>query len=451
MPDGGNVAELIEKLGKTFEEFKATHDRELQEIRTKGAVDATTRDKLEKLNKSLDDLTAQKDAAEKAAKAQAERMDALEKKVNRPGAPTGEQAAKLEAERKLFNATLKGHAASLSRPTPADQNLGDIEAYKAAFGTFLRRGDRTFSADEVKAMSVGSDPDGGYIVQPDMSGRIVTRVFDTSPIRQIANQVTISTDALEGIQDTDEPGTGGWVAENATRATSSTPQLGKWQIPVHELYAMPEATQKLLEDAALDVEGWLGTKVADKFARYENAAFVTGSGVGQPYGFTKYPTAATADGSRAWGTLEIVKTGNSADFASSNPADTLFDLIAAFKQPYLNDASWVTRRSVIAKIRKFKEATTNAYMWQPGLQQGQPAQLLGFPIVMAEDMPALASGSLSLALGNFREGYTIVDRLGIIVLRDPYTNKPYVRFYTRKRVGGAVVQFEAIKFVYFGT
>lgn len=450
MPDGGNVLELIEKLGKTFEDFKAAHDAEVKEIKTKGAVDAVTRDKIEKLNKSLDDLTAQKDAAEKAAKASQDRMDALEKKLNRPGLPAAD-AAKLEAELKSFNATLKGHAASLSRPMTADLGEAEMSAYKAAFSKFLRKGKDELDADERKALAVGADPDGGFLVRPDITGRIVTRVFDTSPIRQIAGQQTISTDALEGIRDTDEAGSGGWVSETGTRSETTTPQIGAWRIPVHEIYAEPRATQKLIDDAAVDIEAWLAQKVADKLTRVENAAFVTGNGVGKPRGFASYATAATDDSTRAWGTFEHVATATNGDFASSNPADVLFTLIAAFKQPYLNNANWVTRRSVIAKIRKFKESTTNAYMWQPGLQQGQPAQLLGFPIVMAEDMPALATDSLSLALGDFREGYLIVDRQGFIVLRDPYTAKPYVKFYTRRRVGGDVVQFEAIKFIKFGS
>lgn len=452
--DGGNVVELIEKLGKTFEDFKQAHDAEIKEIKAKGAVDATTRDKIEKINAALDDLQAKKDAAETAAKAAAkatqDRVDALEKKLNRPGLST-EAAARIEAEIKGFNATLRGHAAALSRPTPPELGEAEVQAYKAAFSKFLRKGRDELDGDERKALAVGSDPDGGFLVRPDISGRIVTRVFDTSPIRQIASVQTISTDALEGIRDTDEAGSGGWVSETGARSESTTPQLGAWRIPVHEIYAEPRATQKLLDDASVDVEAWLATKVADKITRVENAAFVTGNGVGKPRGFTTYPTAATADGSRAWGTFEHVATAANGDFNGTNPADVLFTLIAAFKQPYLNNANWVTRRSVIAKIRKFKESTTNAYMWQPGLQQGQPAQLLGYPIVMAEDMPALATDSLSLALGDFREAYQIVDRQGFIVLRDPYTAKPYVKFYTRRRVGGDAVQFEALKFIKFGS
>jgi HK97 family phage major capsid protein len=214
------------------------------------------------------------------------------------------------------------------------------------------------------------------------------------------------------------------------------------------MYAAPRATQKLLDDAVFDVEGWLAGKVADKLSRTEGAAYVAGNGIAKPKGFTAYSTAATADATRDWGTLEHIDTGANGDFAASNPADKLFDLEAAFKPGYLAGASWVTRRSVIVKVRKFKGSDNN-YLWQPGLQAGKPATLIGYPIVMAEDMPALATNSLSMALGNFKTGYQIVDRFGVRLLRDPFTAKPYVIFYTTKRTGGGVVNFEAIKFLRF--
>jgi HK97 family phage major capsid protein len=261
--------------------------------------------------------------------------------------------------------------------------------------------------------------------------------------------LTIGSDRLEGMNDLDEADAG-WVGETGTRSDTDTPQVGKYEIPVHEMYAMPRATQKLLDDAAIDVEAWLAGKVADKLARTENAAFVTGNGVSKPRGFTAYTTAATADGSRTWGQLEHVLSGASGDFAAADPADKLFDVEAAMKPALLAGARWVTRRSVIAKVRKFK-STDDQYLWQPGLQAGAPASLIGYPITLAEDMPALAEDSLSMALGNFAEGYQIVDRLGVRVLRDPFTAKPYVRFYTTKRTGGAVVNFDAIKFLKFNS
>jgi HK97 family phage major capsid protein len=331
----------------------------------------------------------------------------------------------------------------------ADATPEEYEQYKHAFWEYQRKGNIDWlTVEERKAMSVGTDADGGYLVPAPTVGRIVQKVYDLSPIRQIANVMSISGDALEGVNDLDEADYG-WVGETGTRSDTTTPGVGKYRIEAHEMYAQPKATQKLLDDAAVDIEAWLAAKVANKFARAEGGAFITGNGVGKPRGYAAYTTAATGDATRAWGQLEHIKTGANGDFASSNPADVLFDLIAAFKSPYLNQARFVTRREVVAKIRKFKEATTNAYMWQPGLQAGQPDRLLGYPIVMAQDTPTLATDSLSLAFGDFNEGYQIVDRIGMRTLRDPFTDKPYVKFYTTKRTGGGVVNFEAIKFLKF--
>lgn len=445
------VKTLFEEQAKTWEAFKATND-ELQKQVKKLGEDAVTKDQLKKLNDALD---AQGDAAKAMEKKLADEKAAsieLEKKFNRlslNGSPEQrEQDAKSLA---IFNGSIKSRAIELGRAAPADATLDDMKAYVDGFKKFVRGGDRALSDDDIKAMTSGSDNEGGYLVTPDATGRIVKKLFETSPVRSVASSITIGTDELEGIYDTDEATSGGWVSETGTRAATAAPTLGKYKIPVNEVFAMPEATQKLLDDANIDVEAWLADKIADKLTRVENAAFVTGTGVGQPRGFTTYTTVATTDATRAWGQLEMIKTGVNGDFAASTPADILFDLIGRFKQGYLPNANWATRREVIAKIRKFKEATTNAYMWQPGLQAGQPDKLLGYPVVMMEDLPALSTNTLSLAFGDFKLAYQIVDRQGFRVLRDPFTNKPYVRFYTTRRVGGQVVQFEALKFIQFST
>lgn len=428
-----NLKQVIDNLGKAFEEFKSTNEAQMAELK-KGQKDPLLEEKLTKLSARIDELQAQKDE--------------LEKKFNRPsfgGAANDDEAKGLV----IFNREIKAFAQEKGRSQPVDVTVDEYRAYKTAFVNVLRKGGQQMTDAERKALSVGSDADGGYLVPADVSGRIVTRLFDLSPIRSIASVQTISSDRLEGIEDTDEA-SAGWVGETGTRSDTNTPKVGKYEIPAYEMYAQPKATQKLLDDAAVDVEAWLSGKVTDKFARTEGAAFVNGNGVEKPRGFTSYSTAATADSSRAWGTLEHVKTGVNADFAASNPADHLFDLEAAFKPGYLADASWVTRRSVLVKVRKFKGSDNN-YLWQPGLAAGKPATLIGYPIVMAEDMPTLAAGSLSMALGNFKLGYQIVDRLGIRVLRDPFTDKPFVKFYTTKRTGGAVVNFETIKFINFST
>lgn len=436
------LKKLIEEQGKAWEAFQKAHAQQIQELKT-GKADAVLNDKIEKLGQLLDALEAKKTELEKKLVA---RVDELEKKFNRPGlggAPTEDETKALVA----FNVQCKALARARGDSAPADATLDDYKLYKGAVVTYMRKGPDALSADERKALIVGSDPDGGYFVTPDVTGRIVTKLFDLSPIRQIADVQVISSDRLEGIEDLDEASFG-WVAETGARTETNTPKIQKYEIPAHEMYASPKASQKLLDDSSVDVESWLANKVTDKFSRGEGTAFVSGVGVGRPRGFTTYPTAATADATRAWGTFEHVATGASGAFGASAPADVLFDLEAAFKPGYLQDAKWVTRRSVVQALRKFKD-TTNQYLWQPGLQAGKPAQLIGYPIVMAEDMPALAANSLSMALGNFKLGYQIVDRLGVRILRDPYTSKPYVLFYTTKRTGGAVVQFEAIKFIKF--
>jgi HK97 family phage major capsid protein len=443
MDDLTEVKNLIAESGKAWEGYKATMDELAEQTKKLGAADALTEQKLARIDEALSKAVEAKDAA-------LARVDAMEKKFNRPG--MGHNGGPdLAAEVKAFNAAAAAHAAASSRQMPAAVDEEGYRAYKTGFRAFMSAGKDGLEIDERKAMAVGSDPDGGYLVPADMSGRMITRVFETSPIRQIANVQLIGTDALEGIADTDENSSGGAVAERGARTETDTAQLKKWRIEVHEQYAAPRATQKLLDDANVDAEGWLARKTADIMARTENTWFVTGNGINKPKGFTAYTTAATADASRTWGTLEHIMSGASADFAASNPADKLFDLIGAFKDTFLANARWVTRREVITKIRKFKDTAGGTYLWQPGLQAGQPQQILSFPVTIAQDMPALGADSLSLAFGDFSEGYQIVDRQGIRVLRDPYSAKPYVEFYTTKRVGGGVVNFEAIKFLKFNT
>lgn len=438
------LGDIIKEIGTTFEEYKATNDALLKKR------DAATEEKLARIEADLSKKTEEKAALEVVIKATVDRADALEKKMNRPG--FGHNSGADEAEEKAlrdFNLAVKTHALASNQSTPPDVDADSFQMYRKGFNTYLRKGDRSFDAAEFKAMSVGSDPDGGYLVLPDLSGRIITRIFETTPMRQLASVQTIGTDALEGIIDTDEAAFGGWVGETSARPNTGTPVINRWRIPVFEMFANPYATQQLLDDANVDVETWLAGKVGDKLQRIENTAFITGTGQDQPKGLTSYPTATTTDATRAWGTFQHLATGVASDFAASSPADILFDLIGSFKNGYLANAGFLTRREVIAKIRKFKEATTNAYMWQPGLQKGQPDSLLGYPITISQDMPTLASGSLSMALGDFKQAYQIVDRQGFRTLRDNLTNKPYVQFYTTHRVGGAAVQFECVKFIKF--
>lgn len=438
------LKKTCDDIGRAFEEFKAENNRLIQQ----GVRDALAEAKLDKLNQAIDDLTGKKEDLEKRIKAEAELREELERKVNelRVSAPSSEEAKAELAAVAEFDLQVKAVAMSRGLPLP-QVDRDTYRAYKSAFDRLLRKGEKGLGPEEYKALSVGSEADGGFLVPADTTGRIVRRLWELSPIRQICNVQTLSSDRLEGITDLGETDAG-WVGETQTRSDTNTPQVGKYEIPVHEMYAQPKATQKLLDDASVDIEAWLAGKVANKFARLEADGFINGNGVNKPRGLFTYPTAATSDTTRPWGTFEHINTGGSGDFASSNPADVLFDVELALKAGYRTNARWLTRRSVIAKIRKFKGSDNN-YLWQPGLQAGQPATLIGYPIVLAEEVPTLNSASLSLAFGDFNEGYQIVDRLGVRVLRDPYTDKPYVKFYTIKRTGGAAVNFEAIKFLRF--
>lgn len=419
--DANDPAVVLAKLNAAFEEFKAKNDERIEAL-SKGKADTVLNEQVDRINATITEL--QSNLADVAAKA----------------ASRGLNAAGDEDLVKAANAFAKERKAEIS--------LDEFKAYRDGLNVYMRRGGNT-PASVMAAMSVGSDPDGGYTVTPDTSGRIVKKLFETSPMRQVASVTTIGTDRLEGFNDHGEAGAG-WVGETAPRPATSTPQLGKWEIPVHEIYAFPQVTQKLLDDSMWDIEAWLTGKVSDKFSRVENAAFLNGDGVLKPRGLLTYPTAVTADATRPWGTFQHVLTGTDGTFGTTtNGTDKLIDLVYSVKAGYRANASFMASRSTIAAIRKIKDGQGN-YAWQPSLSAMSGGLILGFNTVEGEDMPVMAADSLSLAFGDFREAYQIVDRIGIRVLRDALTNKPYVGFYTTKRVGGDAINFEAVKFLKFG-
>jgi HK97 family phage major capsid protein len=420
----------VEQVMTAFEEFKASNDAALAEIKKNGVADPILTAKVDKINEAID--KAQDEAKKRA--------DELETKLNRVALSGAGEGSDAEVKA----------AALFSAETGEQVDVEGLRAYKAGLLNYMRKGAK-LSGDEIKTMSVGSDPDGGYTVTPDTSGRIIKKVYETSPMRQLASVVTIGTDRLEGINDLGEGVLGGWVGETSSRTTSGTPQLGKWEIPVHEFFAFPKATQKLLDDSMFDIEGWLAAKTADKFVRTENTAFFTGDGVGKPRGLLDYTTAATADATRSWGTFEHVATGTQASFGTTtNGTDKLIDLVYKVKAAYRQGAKFVMARSTVGATRKLKDGQGN-YVWQPSLVALQAGTLLGFGITEAEDMPGITASTdtLSIAFGDFKEAYQIVDRQGIRVVRDALTDKPYVGFYTTKRVGGAALNFEAVKFLKF--
>lgn len=434
-----DVNEALGELQRGFAEFKKTHEQQIAEMKRAGGPDPLIEEKLKKIGGSLDDLSEQVVKAGKSAEEKSAELEAEIGRLRAMGGPGGGGAAQFDV--KSFNA----HRKSIGITGP-DVTADEAAAYGEAFVSFLRKGDPHTDAER-KTLSVGSEPDGGYLVTPNVSGRLVTRVFETSLMRLEANSQTIGTDALEGGRDIGEA-SAGWVGETDARVVTNTPQIGVWRIPTHEMYAMPDATQKMLDDANMDVEGWLAMKVGDKFSRMENAAFVTGSGSGQPRGFTTYPTVTTVDDTRAWGQFQHVATGVSGDWTASNPADKLMELVAAMKAAYLANAKWYAKRLTVNGMRKFKDST-GQYLWQPSVAKGVPDTFLGYDVVRMEDMPTIAANSLSVAFGDMRQTYQIVDRAGVRVLRDPYTAKPFVRFYTSRRVGGDVLHFETLKFLKF--
>ncbi|MFO1243107.1 MAG: phage major capsid protein [Rickettsiales bacterium] len=388
------IAEInnrVGTLGQAWEQFKSVNESRLSEIEKKGHADPLYMEHLARINQSLDHNK--------------HRVDRLETAISRPALGGTKQNQEFESE------------------------------YKRAFRTYLRKGlDAGLEAAQTKSLSVGTDSDGGYLVPENISETIVRIVNESSPMRALARVETISTDSLDVIEDANEFGAS-WTTETGTVSETSTPSLGKHNIPVYEMYAQPKATQKLLDDAAIDVEQWVAEKVADKFSRLEATAFVSGNGTSQPKGILSY-TAGTS-----WGQIEQVNSGTSAQVT----ADSLFKLYYKLKDSYARRATFLMNRSTVQAVRLLKEATTNQYLWQPGLAAGTPDTLLGIPVAEASDMPVAAANSLSVAVADFKSAYLIVDRIGFRILRDPFTEKPFVKFYTTHRVGGEVVNYDAIK------
>lgn len=392
-----------DELRATFEDFKSANDERLARLE-RGRGDVLLEEKVARIDAALD--------------AQHRRMDELMLRQARPA--------------------LDG-----TRRTARD---GAAREHKSAFDSYVRSGDADgLRQIETKAMSVGSNADGGYLVPVELEHAIGERLAAISPIRSIAAVREISGNVYKKPFMTAGPATG-WVGETDARVQTASPAIDALSFPAMELYAMPAATATLLDDSAVNLDDWIASEVELTFAMQEGAAFVAGDGVNKPKGFLSYTTVANA--SWTWGNLGTIASGAAGSFAASNPSDVLVDLIYALKAGYRQNGNFVMNRKTQAIIRKFKDST-GAYLWQPPAQAGGKATLMSFPLVEAEDMPDVAANSLSVAFGDFQRGYLVVDRVGIRVLRDPYSAKPYVLFYTTKRVGGGVQDFDAIKLLKF--
>jgi HK97 family phage major capsid protein len=356
----------------------------------------------------------------------------------------------LEEKVARIDAALDGVLVRQARPPLGSEQKHTLGAreHKAAFDSYVRGGESAgLRALETKALSVGSSPDGGYLVPPETETEIGRRLTLISPIRSIAGVREISGNVYKKPFMTTGPATG-WVGETDARAQTASPTLAELAFPAMELYAMPAATATLLEDAAVNIDDWIAAEVEQVFAAQEGAAFVNGDGTNKPKGFLQYTKIAEA--SWAWTKIGYVATGTDAAFDAVEPVDAVIDLIYALKAGYRQNGNFVMNRKTQAAVRKLKDSD-GQYLWSPPLQAGGRASLLTFPVVEAEDMPDIGSGTFAIAFGDFRRGYLIVDRQGVRVLRDPFTAKPYVLFYTTKRVGGGVQDFDAIKLLKFGT
>lgn len=422
------AAQAVVEIKTAFEAFKEANDARIREIEAKGAPDPLTEEKLSRIEA---DLSRAQKVADDAALAV--------KRSQRPGSGEGSEIDLEAKAQKWADVTAVAYD-----KRPFDMSAQAMAQYQGAMHKYMTKGPDVLSGDEHKALSVGGDASGGYVVAPDTSGQIVAKIHETSPMRAYASVQSIATDALEGLFDLDRAAAV-WVGETGARVQSATPKLGKWRIPVHELTAMPAATQKILDDASINLEQWLADKVALEFSLAENAAFVNGDGTENPRGFLKYPNGTTLPG-----TIEQYKTGANGAFAAApNGGDVLLSALYGLKSPYRANANWFMSRATVAAVRKLKDSD-GAYLWSPGIAAGQPSTLVGHPVAVFDDMPAsTVTGALAIAVGDMRAAYQIVDRAGIRVLRDPYTAKPFVQFYTTKRVGGDVVNFEAIKLIRF--
>lgn len=399
---GNDLSDAFGEFMQAFEGFKDANDQRLSELESRSGADVLTTEKVDRISRALDD--------HKKA------LDQLALKQLRPALERGASAGPSE--------------------------------HKTAFEAYVRSGDEhPIRGLDTKAMSYGSGTDGGYLVPPETEAEIGKRLAAISPMRGLATVRQVSAAVLKKPFALTGAATG-WVAETAARPQTNSPTLAELTFQTMELYAQPAATQMLLDDSVVNLDEWIAAEVESAFAIQEGAAFVSGDGINKPKGFLTY--TVVDEGSWAWNSLGYIPTGVSGALPAANPSDKLLDLVYALKAGYRQNAVWMMNRKTQAAVRKLKDADGN-YLWQPPAVAGGKAALMGFTLHEAEEMPDPAANSLSIAFGDFARGYLIVDRLGVRVLRDPYTAKPYVLFYVTKRVGGGVQDFDAIKLLKYGT
>jgi HK97 family phage major capsid protein len=422
----------VETALKAFNEYKTTVEAIKETVdghRVK--LDAFDQSKFDKLAKDIGDGIEISQKAAARAEAAEKKAQELETALNRAPAVavSSDQEEKTIRKRmnKEFNKFARLRSGSSSRSMYFDEHLDD-----------------TIKANpndiEMKTLSANADPSGGYLVLPQITGPIEEFVYETSPIRQLATVTTVGTDSFEVIIDNDQAGSG-WVGETDSRTATTTPVFQKIEIPVNELYANATASQKILDDSMIDLESWLTQKVSDKFGRDEATAFVTGNGVLKPKGFMSYTSGTDTTQKQ----IEQVVTGDASNFTY----DGIVNLQSHLKEAYQANATFLVQRASIANIMQIKDGDGrplfNVLWGTKGDNAGMETTIMGKSIRFAADIAAIGSNALAMAYGDFKRAYQIVDRAGIRILRDPFTSKPNVLFYVTKRVGGGVVNFEAIK------
>jgi len=396
-----DIAATLTELNRTFATFRETNDRRLAEIE-RGREDVVTNEHVERINASVTELTT-------TVNAQREQIDAL--RIGGGGDQRTQSA--------------------------------DARAHYAAFETYFRRGQGEHALTDLAvraALTTQSDPDGGFVVPVEMDTTINRVLALVSAMRSISRVIATSTGEYKTLVSQGGAGSG-WVGEEQARPATSSPQLSEISVFTGEMYANPAATQRILDDGNINIENWLAEEVATTFAEQEGAAFISGNGLNKPKGFLNYGTVANA--SYAWGKLGFTVTGAGAGFAATAPADAIINTFYSLRAGYRNNANWLTSDATMGTVRQMKDGQGN-YLWAPPTADG-PDTILRKPVITDDNMPALGAGALPMAFGDFKRGYLITDRMGTQVLRDPFTNKPFVQFYTTKRVGGGVINFEAIK------
>jgi HK97 family phage major capsid protein len=421
-----SVGAALDKIATAFDEYKATNDKRLEELK-KGNGVADLDAKLAKMDQHIDAINEAK-----------ERLEKMETKLARPGAlggKDGEQASpEAEAYKSAFLRWVR-NPGDPERRTALQQRAKDLSKFES------RGTDDGFETRAVQTVtSTGSA--GGFALPEVIERQIARLSVDISPIRQIATVRTVGSPDYKELIDVNGAAFE-WVGETGTRSQSNTPDLAEVAPTFGLASARPQASEESLDDLFFNVEDWLVMSAAESIAQGEGAAFVNGNGTNRPTGFLAGPTPlATADASRAFGTLQYIASGQAAVMPTS--ADVFYDLVHALRARYRSGARWVSNKAVLSAMRKYKD-TQNQYLWQPSLIEGQPATFLGYGITEAEDMPVVAANAFPLAFGDFREGYLIADRVGMRMTRDEITSPGFVKFYVRKRVGGRLRNTQAIK------